>query len=107
MKIQFDKILPYLKNKYILATIVFLVLILFFDRNNLFLQYERQRDYNALLKNKDFYVKEIDSTKAELQKLRSNPKALQKYARENLFMSKDSEDIYIIDRGQNTDAGEK
>lgn len=91
------KILSWFKNKYVLTLIVFLVLLLFFDRNNLFVQWDRRQALNELEDHKTFYEREIDSTKAELRKLRADPNVLQNYARENLFMSKDSEDIFVID----------
>lgn len=95
---NFSKFLHILKSKYAIASIIFLVLIIFFDRNNIFEQIERKQALNTLLDQKDFYQKEIDSTKIKINELRNNSQLLEKYARENLFMHKDSEEIFIFEK---------
>ncbi|WP_447641203.1 MULTISPECIES: FtsB family cell division protein [Chitinophagaceae] len=93
-----QNIVKYLKNKYIIALVVFVLLLLFFDRNDIFTQMQRKKELNKILASQEFYKKEIDSTKQKLDELRSNPSALEHYAREELFMRKDSEDIFVLEK---------
>jgi len=93
-----ENIVKYLKNKYILSLVVFVLLLLFFDRNDVFTQAERKKELNKILASQEFYKKEIDSTKEKLHELRTNPSALEHYAREELFMRKDSEDIFVLEK---------
>jgi cell division protein FtsB len=91
------KILAYLKNKYIIAVLVFLVLIIFYDRNDIFVQIDRAREVNTLHQSKAFYQQEIEKTNKELNALESSDQAVQRYAREHFFMKKDNEEIFIVD----------
>lgn len=93
-----QNIFKYLKNKYVIASVVFLLLLLFFDRNDIFTQMQRKKELNKILASQEFYRKEIDSTKQKLEELRTNPSALEHYAREELYMRKDSEDIFVLEK---------
>ena len=96
------KILSYLKNKYIIAVLVFLVLILFYDRNDIFVQIDRAREVNSLHQSKEFYQQEIEKTKKELNALESSQSAVERYAREHFFMKKDHEEVFIVDSAEQT-----
>lgn len=91
------KIFRIVSNKYIIAITVFAVLMLFVDRNNLFEQMQRRQQLNELLASKKFYQDEIDQTRKNLNDLKDNPAALEKFARENYLMKKDNEDLFIVD----------
>jgi cell division protein FtsB len=94
-----------ISNKYVIAITVFGVLMLFVDKNDIFVQRQRKKQLNELLASKKFYEAEIEKTKKSLSNLRDNPAALEKYARENYLMKKDNEDIFIVD--STTDNGKK
>ncbi len=47
-------------------------------------------------KAKPYYQQEIDKTRRELDQLKSDPRILEKYAREKYRMKKDNEDLYVI-----------
>ncbi len=85
-----------LKNKYFLATIAFLVWMLFFDKNDIMSQYEYRTQLNQLEQEKEFYTKEIQQVTTDLQELSSNRAKLEKFAREKYHMKKDNEDVYVI-----------
>ncbi len=85
-----------IKNKYFLATIAFLVWMLFFDRNDIMSQYEYRTQLNQLEQEKEFYTKEIQQVTTDLQELSSNRAKLEKFAREKYHMKKDNEDVYVI-----------
>jgi cell division protein FtsB len=74
----------------------FLVWMIFFDRNDLFSQYEYRKQVNKLKQERDFYKKETDQVNKELDELTSNPQKLEKFAREKYLMKKDNEDVFVI-----------
>ena len=94
------KILSYIpsfiRNKYLLSIIAFAVWMLFFDKNDVFTQMHRKKELNALQESKTYYTEEIAKEKKVSEELRSNPAAIEKYARENYLMKRDNEDIFII-----------
>jgi cell division protein DivIC len=92
-----SKIPSWLKNRYVLTTLAFVLWVLFFDRNDLFTQLERARDLRGLEKSKKYYNQQIDASKKELDQMSNNPAALEKFAREKYRMKKDNEDEYEID----------
>ncbi len=91
-----ERVLSIIRNKYILASAAFVIWMLFFDRNDLSTQYEYRSQLKALNEEKEFYTRETEQVKRDLQELTSNPKQLQKFAREKYLMKKDNEDIFII-----------
>lgn len=90
------KLLPHLKNKYILTTIGFVVWLVFFDRNDLFSQLTYRKQLNKLEADKSYFVEGIEQNKKDMQELMSDPEHLEKYAREHYLMKKDDEDIFLI-----------
>ena len=90
------KFLKTLKNKYLIATVVFLVWMIFFDHNNLIVHYELRSELNDLNKSKTYYQEQIDKTKKEVELMKANPKWMEKVAREQYLMKRDNEDFYLI-----------
>jgi cell division protein FtsB len=84
------------RNKYLLSLIAFVVWMLFFDKNDMFTQGQRKRELKALEESKEYYTAEIAKEKKVSEELRSNPAAIEKYARENYLMKRDDEDIFIV-----------
>ena len=90
------KLLPYLKNKYILTLLIFLVWMLFFDRNDIISQIGMRSKLSQMKQDKLYYTEEIEKNKKEMEELMTNPKTLEKFAREKYLMKKDNEDIFVI-----------
>ncbi|MGK9120336.1 septum formation initiator family protein [Olivibacter jilunii] len=88
------------RNKYIIATIAFIVWMLFFDRNDITSQYKYQSQLKNLKDEKEFYIRETAIVKKDLEELTSNLTRLQKFAREKYLMKKDNEDIFIIENSK-------
>lgn len=84
------------KNKYFLISIVFLVWLIFFDRNDLLSQYEYRQQLNKLKEEHAFYTKETKDVQQELNELTSNKEKLEKFAREKYLMKKVNEDVFVI-----------
>jgi|SRR5215831_1280470 len=94
---QAKKVFAILRNKYLAALIIFTVIMLFTDHNNLFEQMDRKQELRELQAKKAYYQEEIDKTKKQLAELNNNPAALEKYARERFLMKRDNEDIFLVD----------
>jgi cell division protein FtsB len=90
------KYVPFLKNKYIIVTFLVIVWVLFFDKNDVLSQFDLTRQVNKLRSEKKYFANEIQNNKRDLMELRTNPKNLEKFARENYLMKKDNEVIYVI-----------
>ena len=84
-------------NKYLIALIAFVTIMLFFDDNNLFVQLDRKGQLNELLINKKYYEGKIKSTRQQLNDLQSNPEAIEKFVRENYGMKRDNEDVFVVE----------
>jgi cell division protein DivIC len=86
-----------LKNKYILTAAAFAVWMLFFDnRDVITTHFKHSAELNRLEESRAYYQAEIDKTRRELQQLKSDPRILEKYAREKYRMKKDNEDLFVI-----------
>lgn len=90
------KSLPIIKNKYILTLLIFLIWLLFFDRNNLIDRAKELSHLRQLEKDKQYYLERIDKDSKRLEQLKTNNKNLEKFAREQYLMKKDNEDIFVI-----------
>jgi len=84
------------KNKYFLVSTAFLVWMIFFDKNDLFSQYQYRQQVNKLKQERDFYQKETAKVARDLDELTSNPQKLEKFAREKYLMKKANEDVFVI-----------
>jgi cell division protein FtsB len=86
----------WLTNKYLLVGLAFAVWMLFFDRNNLLLQYQRKQEQAELIDKKAYYEREIEQIRQDKEELFSTNEKLEKFAREKYHMKKPQEDIFII-----------
>lgn len=91
-----NKIPSWLKNKYSITFLIFLFWIAFIDQNNLITQYQYRQQLDELKTEKSYFVKEILRTKTELEELSTNPKSLEKFAREKYYMRKDNEEVFVF-----------
>lgn len=96
MKQLFDRVPDWAKNKFLLAGLAFIVVMLFLDRNDLFTQLDRAQELNNLEKSKQYYRDETAKQKKELEALKNDPAALERFAREKYLMKKDDEDLFLI-----------
>ncbi|WP_185882494.1 FtsB family cell division protein [Blattabacterium cuenoti] len=88
--------LKILKNKYIWSSLLFIIWMLFFDTNSLILHWKFHQNKHQLITDRDYLKKKILIEKNHLKQLITNPKFLEKVAREKLFMKKNDEDLFIV-----------
>jgi len=87
---------PYVRNKYLVSTVLLVLWVMFFDQNNLIDRYNLIREVSQLEKNHEYYLERISSDSARLIELKTSPENLEKFAREQYLMKKDNEDIFVI-----------
>lgn len=82
-------------NIYILVLTVFVVWMAFFDTNSLLIHLELKKEIKKLEKQQEFLNEEIKKDKVIMETL-SDPKELEKFAREQYYLKKKNEEIYLI-----------
>ncbi|SDL41649.1 FtsB family cell division protein [Kriegella aquimaris] len=83
-------------NAYILVLTAFLVWMIFFDTNSFLIHLELQKEIEKLEKQQEFLHDEIAKDKKIIEKL-SDPDELEKFAREQYYLKKKDEEIYLIE----------
>ena len=91
-----SKIPSYLKNKYSITLIVFIVWLTFFDQNNMLLQFQDKLELWDLDDEKEYYQIEIQKTKSDLEELTTDINSLERFAREKYLMKRDNEEVFVI-----------
>ncbi len=93
---MWSKIPSLLRNKYVIALTVVFVWLLFFDNYSLIQHWRLRREIFDLRQQQEFYLEEIRRDSLAIDRLQSDPGALERYAREKYLMKKEGEDVYII-----------
>lgn len=83
-------------NLYVLVLTIFMVWMLFFDQNSLLIHMELQREIQKLEQQQEFLREQIARDREVIETL-SDPKQLEKFAREQYYLKKPDEEIYIIE----------
>ncbi len=91
-----EKIPPLFRNKFFLLFFGYFVYLLFFNQNNLLSQARLALELHKLSKEEAYYTKEIQKVKLQQKELFSGIDQMEKFARENYWMKRDSEDLYIF-----------
>ncbi len=86
----------FLSNKYVWVLLFFTTWMVFLDNYSYFDHRFLDTQINELEDNKEYYQEEIKKDEDQIKELK-NPEQIEKYARENYYMKKDSEDIYLIE----------
>ncbi len=89
------KKLKYLKNKYVLTTVIFAIYVLFLDDVDVFTIVRQEIKLNKLEQEKAEVLIKYNTTKSTLDQL-DDLESLEKYAREEKMFKKDDEDIFVI-----------
>lgn len=86
----------HISNKYTLLLFAFAIWMFFFDSNSWFIHQELNNEISDLEKNKAYYQTEIDKDKKTIETL-SDSVAIEKFAREQYYMKRENEEIFIIE----------
>ncbi|MCP3658973.1 MAG: septum formation initiator family protein [Bacteroidetes bacterium] len=91
------KIISNKKNRFfILGIILYFIWMIFFDSEDLISLYKLVIRNKKLESQKEYYIENIEKLKQYKKALLSDKKILEKIARENYYMKKEKEDIYLI-----------
>lgn len=96
MKKYLLRIWPLMKNKYVLTILLFFVWIMFFDQNNMVDRIRISREIRQLEEDRQYYREQIRQDSARLHELTTDRDNLEKFAREQYFMKKKDEDVFIV-----------
>ena len=91
-----QKIRGLFKNFYFLFFLCFVLWMTIIDSNGFINRYRLSDKLSELNSQKEFYVKEIDKVSLDKERFESDQELLEKYAREEYLMKKESEDIFYI-----------
>ena len=96
-KMKFLTHIPFwLKNKYLLTGVFFVIWMVFFDPKDILSDFERRDKLNELEKSEQHLKQLITESQTELGLLKNNAQSMEKYAREKYMMKKDNEDLFIV-----------
>lgn len=87
--------LTWIKNKFIITTIVFMVYALFLDDWDIFYLIKQNMKLSQLNEQRLETRKKLDETRITLNKLRTTT-GIEAFAREEKFFKKNDEDIFVI-----------
>lgn len=88
--------------KYVVVILVAVLIIGFLDENSVWSHFVNQQKINELQEEIDRHKANYKADQRQLQELDSNPKAIEKIARERYFMKADDEDIFVLSDDKRT-----
>lgn len=91
-----SKVLKFIRNKYVVVTVFFLVWVLFIDTNNLFVWLGDLGTVSSQQRQMEYYRKAIKQTDEKLNELTSNKDSLEKFAREQYLFHQKDEEVFIV-----------
>lgn len=89
-------------NKYLLVLSGFTVWMLFLDSNSWLIHRELNAEISELEKNKKYYLDQINTDKEIMEQLNDSLE-LESFARQEYFMKRENEEIYIIEYSERQD----
>ncbi|MBS1550053.1 MAG: septum formation initiator family protein [Bacteroidetes bacterium] len=93
-KIKFIR--KWILNKYTLTIFIFLVWMIFFDNTSFLVINDLNKEINKYEEQLQYYKNEYEKNDSYYKKLMTDKEEKQKFARENYFMKKPNEEIFII-----------
>jgi len=91
-----DTLKPLVKNKYVIAVFCFVMWLTFVDQDTLYERYKLNKQVGQLEQERDELKENIAQTRRKMDELKSDKEALEKFAREEYFMKKSDEVIFIV-----------
>ena len=86
----------YVVNKYFVTVFIFLVWMIFFDSTSFLVINELNSEVNKYEEQLAYYKEEYQKNDDFYKKLMNDKEEKEKYARENYFMKKPNEEIFIL-----------
>lgn len=86
----------YILNKYTLIVFVFLVWMIFFDSTSFLVLRDLDNEIEEYEEKVEYYKQEYEKNTQYYNRLMNNKDEKEKFARENYFMKKRNEEIFIL-----------
>lgn len=83
-------------TKYLIVALAFVVWMLFFDKHNIFRQANVSKEVTKLKQENLDMASQIDSIKTFNDKVDSDVRTTEKFAREQYTVKREDEDVYLI-----------
>ncbi|MEX2589778.1 MAG: septum formation initiator family protein [Chitinophagales bacterium] len=96
MRKYWDKIPSFLRNKYSLTLLLFIIWMSFIDRNDFFSQLSLNQQLKEMEAERKYYQEKLQEVQLMHKDLFKNEENLERYAREQYLMKKDGEELFII-----------
>lgn len=84
---------PLFTNKYIFTICIFVVWMIFFDKNNFIRLWKMQQKIDQMEAEKDFYEREHQNLEFQMEQIIVDP---ERYAREKYYLHKENEVVFLI-----------
>jgi cell division protein FtsB len=95
-KIKDSRVFKIVSNKWLIAVVIFFTWIIFGDENSIVAHIESKQQLQELIQQKEYYKERIVSDKQKLEDLSKGKAELEKFAREQYYMSMPDEDVFIV-----------
>lgn len=92
-----------ISNRFVLSTLLFAIWMGFLDVNSWLIHLELNQEIEDLKTSIEYYQSEIEKDEARLEQLNSSPENLEKFAREQYYLSAPGEEIYLIQSKESRD----
>lgn len=95
-KIKDTRVFKIVWNRYFILTLAFVIWMFFFDQNSFFVHRELDKQIRLLENDETYFQQNLNKETEKLDQLNNNPAEIERIAREQHFLKKDDEDIFII-----------
>ena len=95
---KMKKALKILGNKYVVCTLIFILFFIIIDNNGLLTHYRLRKQNALLIEQKEKLEKDIYTDSLNYQKMTTDIDEIERFGRENYYMKKDNEEIFIVKR---------
>jgi cell division protein FtsB len=92
-----SKIPPFLRNKYVLTLLFFVVWITIFDKNSVIDWIQNKMQISSIKSEQQRYRGMLNTTLNTIEQLKNSNDSLEKFARERYGFHKDDEDVFIVE----------
>ncbi|MBR1798379.1 MAG: hypothetical protein IJ761_00570 [Bacteroidales bacterium] len=90
------KVLRVLSNKYVIVTLVFVVLMLFVEENNFMVTLKLRRENKQLHQEEAELMQGLATDSVAYEQIRENADNKERLGREEYYMKRADEDIFVI-----------
>lgn len=81
----------------IILLLLLMAMLFLFGENSVAKRWKYEKQIRELKSQVEYYRRQSEQDRKKLNELQSNKNDLEKFARENYFMKRDNEDLFIID----------